>query len=325
MDAASFLNDPSWNGGLCLAYDLGANTHLTVRRILEAPDGGVLVAGTVTQPALGGSDENWYVLKLNSIGGIDSGFGFFGIRVLAFNRVTRGTDRLSDLAVEPTTGALFLVGSEEVPDYYDFVGVLAKLTSSGNLDLAWGPGGSVPLFLRDGGFVLKSTAQSLAIDPLAGTIWVALLADSPTGDQLGIVGVTAAALLSDPIEFAWVAGTPSIPQRMLWQGDGRLLIAGSSAAGTLFAVTRFEPFAPTFAQPDPTYGTNGTATFEPGALGWGTGQQLCSATLSGGRVVVVGDSDRGDIDQLVVRFDRGLLFSDGFESFETGWWSATSP
>ncbi|MEO8276204.1 MAG: hypothetical protein ABI639_08280 [Thermoanaerobaculia bacterium] len=324
LTADTLVNDPSWNAGSCLAYDLGAGTAMTVARILEAPDGGLLVAGTLTQPTVPTTDENWYVLKLTSTGGIDGGFGFFGVRVLAWNSVTHGTDRLSDMAVDRRTGTIFLAGSVEGSS--EFAGLLARVTPSGNLDINWGNfGGYVDLWLRDGAFVLSSAAQAIALDPATGVIWVALRANSPTGTQLGITGVTANAGLSEVGEFGWVAGTFSTISRLVRQSDGRLLAAGSTADGAIFEVTRFVPFSGTFANPDPTFGAAGTAAFNPGASGWGDGRTLCSAALSAGRPVTFGDSDRPDRDQLVMRWANALIFADGFETSDRLEWSSFPP
>lgn len=323
--AATLGNDPSFNGGACVALDLGASTEMDVRRVAPAPDGGILVAGSLLQPAQPSPDLNWYVLKLTSTGALDGTFAFFGVRVLAWNADGLSPDRLFDMAVDPRSGAIFLAG--EMP-YAPTgrSGRLAKLTPGGNLDLSFGVGGYQDLVLAPVGVPLKTSADALALDPVTGTIWVALHAEDPAGTHLAQTGVEPTGGLSQPTEFTWSFGdTSSRIRRLVRQSDGRLLVAGDSISGGAFFATRFVPFAPTFAELDLSFANGSTMAFYVNDLGWGSGRQHCSATLDAGRLAFSGDSNRGDIDQIVARLTNGLIFEDRFETGDTLEWSATTP
>ncbi len=325
LNATSLGNDSAFNGGACVAFDLGAGTEMDVRRVAFAPDGGILVAGSLLQPTLPSPDLNWYVLKLTSTGGIDATFGFFGVRVLAWNADGLSPDRLLDMAVDPRSGAVFLAG--EVP-YAPAgrSGRLAKLTPSGNLDLAFGVGGFQDLVLTVTGVPIKTSAEALALDPVTGTIWVALRGEYVDGMHFAETGVAPDGGLSQTSEWVtWSNDSTSRVRRMVRQSDGKFVVVGEGFSGAVFYATRFAPYEPTFAEPDLTYNNGSTFAFYANDLGWGDGRQLCAATLTAGRVAFAGDSDRGDIDQIVARLTSGLIFEDRFETGDTLEWSATSP
>jgi len=322
--ATTLGNDPSFNGGACVALDLGAGTEMDVRRVAPAPGGGILVAGSLLQPAQPSADLNWYVLKLTATGALDGSFAFFGVRVLAWNADGLSPDRLLDMAVDPRSGVILLTG--EVP-YAPTgrSGRVAKLTPAGNLDVTFGVGGFQDLVLAPVGVPLKTSADALALDPVTGTIWVALHGEDPAGTHLAQTGVEPDGGLSQPTEFTWLFGdTSSRIRRLVRQSDGKLLVVGESTGGVFFA-TRFVPFEPTFAEPDLSFANGSTMAFYTNDLGWGSGRQLCSATLAAGRLAFSGDSDRGDIDQIVARLTNALIFEDRFETGDTLEWSSATP
>lgn len=324
LDSSTLGNDPGWNSGSCVALDLGAGTEVEVRRVAPSPDGGVLVAGSVLQPNLPNPDLNWYVLKLDSTGALDFNFGFFGIRVLAWNVAGPNADRLFDMVVDPRSGALFVAG--QVPTPSVILGRIAKLSPAGNLDQSFAFGGSQDLLLSHFPFVRDTTAAGLALDPLTGTIWVALQADDPPNARLlAQEGVAPDGQLSDPTYFAW-SGTDATSEirRVVRQSDGKFVIYGDSESGSLFEAARFTPYEPTFASWDPTFGVDARVEFDTNALGWGVGRRACSAELEAGRLVVTGDSHRPDVDELVARFTSALIFEDRFETADLLEWSAAA-
>jgi uncharacterized delta-60 repeat protein len=102
-------------------------------------DGSLVVGGTLTWvPTEGGITGDWILVKLTSGGVVDTGWADNGRRRIGFDLVDAGFDRLFGVYPEPD-GAVLVVGTTF--DGETQIPALARLTSSGDPDPAFGVGG----------------------------------------------------------------------------------------------------------------------------------------------------------------------------------------
>lgn len=122
-----------WNAGLDIAR---------ARAAASLADGSLLVGGEVATTS---GNSEFGVVKLGSSGGINIGFGTGGYTRFSFSNDTARINSLGDI-VELPDGSILLAGSTEVdgpldPNDLIFAPAVAKLTSTGDLDPAFGTGG----------------------------------------------------------------------------------------------------------------------------------------------------------------------------------------
>ena len=198
-----------------------------------------------------------------------------------------GSDYLHDLAVD-RNGGILLAGETQHPNF-GYVGAIAKLT----------PGGRPRPSFRHRGEDLLREQQPHCGDGDHGRAGERnQLPGRYQGDRLEpldpdlsrSVRPARAALDfegsgSPEVEVTWTPSTFNEVERVLLPSDRKIVVAGYTAAGVSYAVTRLNPDG----TPDPNFGVSGTRLYEPMQNGNPTGAGVAAAALSGGRVVVAGD------------------------------------
>jgi uncharacterized delta-60 repeat protein len=317
--ADTLATDTSFGNGGCGSFSAGSGEYFSVRGIARSGDGGFIVGGTITQP---GPDNDFFAVKFAANGTPDSNFGFFGIRVVRWDYQTNGSDSVNALAVD-RNGEILLAGTAQHPTY-GHVFAVAKLTAAGNLDTGFAGGSGMLAFSFTGPYF----ATAVTVVPTNGTDFVAgAVVDNGNGTSTAQIAYFDAAgdqvffpgTISHILDETWNAATTNYISRLVYQSDGKLLVVGSSSIGTTYQVSRLNA---TGGGLDSTYGLNGVATYSPGSWAEGTGAYTRSAALSGGRIVVVGDTLDPDRNWLVLRLTNSLIFRDGFETGDTRGWSA---
>ncbi len=318
-------NDPTFNGESCLALDGGAQSEFQVKAVAEAPDLGVLVAGTVGLNHGSGQDFDWFVLKLDAAGVVDISFGLFGIRVLPFNFVSLGHDFLWGMAIDPIDGSIALVGSAQYPEPVGTLGALARLDAAGSLDLSFGFGGMHTWVIPNGNGGYPTVGTAVVRDPIGNDYRVSGFVESSPGIQnllfLNDFDSSNGPPLGSTV-YGWSSGL-DLPQGLLLQSDRKLVQPGNSDFGTIFRASRFVVHGSGLLTTDYSFGSAGDAIFDPG--GWGTGAGVCAATLDAGRVVLLANFMNPDRDWMVIRLQNASIFVDGFEPGNSLQWSAVQP
>lgn len=315
-------NDPAFNSGGCVPIDAGAQTGFLARAVAEAPDLGILVAGSVNLPDGSGGDFNWFVLKLTAAGALDSSFGLNGIRTVNWNFVTHGLDLLSGMSVDALDGSIALVGSVTSSV---LVGAMARLTATGDLDPSFGQGGTVWWVVPNGSGFYPTVGTAVLRDPIGNGYRVSGYAQiSPGHNRLDLRQFDSAGSPLGSSQHSW-GETVDYPRGLLLQSDRRFIVPGESGTGANFRASRFDIQGNGTLAPDGTYGTSGDAVFSPATAGWGTGLGVCAATLDAGRVVLLADFMNPDRDWMVIRLQNSSIFVDGFEPGNTSQWSLVAP
>jgi len=130
--------DPSFSGDGVAFADWSGGPVQEIRVAVDA-QGSLWVGGTITHT---GGDRDFAIARLRSDGTIDTGFGFFGYRTVAFNLVDAGNDAL--MGIFPLAdGKAMLLGRAEVADEIVAAApaAMARLTAAGNLDTSFGDNG----------------------------------------------------------------------------------------------------------------------------------------------------------------------------------------
>ena len=302
--------------GGCEDYNLGAGEVFHVAAVARAGDGGFIVAGTLSQSG----NQDFFAMRYTASGHLDGNFGFFGIRVVAWDLIPAGLDFLSGAAVD-FDGGILLAG-EAQGGGSDAYGALAKLTAAGNLDPGFGSGGKVTFNTP----IHQGWASAVETDLRgAGTSYgvAAAIANPDASSAVWIFGLDAAGGLSASASDAtWDAAAQNHGRRLRFQSDGYPLVAGdnASASGAVFRASRLYCLAGCFK--DFSWGSNGTFTFDPATSGYGNGGGLSGAALSGGRLALLGDSLDPDYNWILLRLTSTLVFRDGFETGDSRSWNA---
>ncbi len=315
-------NDPTFNSGACVAYALNAQARFVASAVAEAPDSGLLIAGNVGLDYGSGWDVNWFVLKLTSAGVVDSTFGYLGLRIVPWDLVPQGWDRLAGMAVDDRDGSIALVGTAAAAQD---VGALARLTATGNLDLGFGQQGKVSWAIPNGVDFYPTVGTAVIRDPITNQYWMsgyaALIPNSSNAPYLEHFDADGNPLGSTP--YSW-GDTADYPRGLLLQSDRKLVLPGDAAGGNYYRASRFL-IGSGVLTPDATFGTSGDTILDPQAtFGW-AGAWVCAATLDAGRVVLLANVMRPDWDWLVVRLQNASIFVDGFEPGNSSQWSVLQP
>ena len=318
---AGLANDPDFGTGGCTAYNLGPQTGFRPRAVAEAPDQGVLVAGTLSTF---GPDYDWFVLKLNAAGTVVSTFGVGGLGVVTWNLVALGQDHLLGMAVDPRDGSIALVGTAQTALR---VGALARLTAAGSLDLDFGLLGKTTWSITLGGSPKATVGAAVLREPVGKAYQVSAYFENVAGvsNTLLLSRFDSAGVYSGSVPEGW-GDAADYPEGLLLQSDRRLVIPGDAAGGTIFRAGRFLSNGSS-APPDhdPGFAAGGEAIIDPDATFAMPGAGVCGATLDGGRVVLLADVLRPDRDWAVVRLKNSSIFVDGFEPGDAMEWSAVQP
>ena len=314
LAADTLQPDSTFGTGGCASIVTGG--FFQVVAVAPAGDGGHLVAGTFQFQG----NYDFSVIKFTANGQLDTSFGDGGHKTVPWDLVPGGADSLYAMAVDRNSGIL-LAGEAQHPSYGGVLAI-AKLTPGGQLDPAFGTGGKVSL---SSSYPVAATA--ITVEPASGTNFlvaareehvdfstqVFLIRFDGSGGQIVFQGSG-----DSQAEVTWSQGAGNYVPRILVQSDGKMVVAGDTASGLFYEITRLNPDG----TPDPNFGANGTRSYEPLHNANPSGAGVAAATLSGGRVVVAGDVFEPDLNWLVIRLTNGLIFRDGFESDDTRLWSA---
>lgn len=274
------------DGSLDPTFGSQGKTQISVLRHNEGAalaildDGRILVAGRTMDPFVQPRSFDWSLVRLEADGRRDQGFGTSG-RAITDWGIRDAT--LTDMAVQ-ADGRIVLVGRTDVVGGY--LGALARYDSEGRLDPSFGAGGKVTIDLGAGSQGIRAVAQQadgkLVVVGAGGpsgssdtTFFVARYATDGSLD--GSFGSGGKVLTP----FATYAEAVAVKI----QGDGRIVVAGSStdqALVTVFAVARYLPDGSL----DASFGAGGRVT-----TGFGDGYSMSLASaleLHAGRIIVAG-------------------------------------
>lgn len=218
----------------------------SVTGLAMAADGGILaVGGAEVDGQSGGMDL--VLMRLDGTGRLDVGFADAGIAVLD---VDGAYDTATSVALAPDGGIL-------VAGYTGLEGLVVRYDAQGHLDTDFGSGGMVAI---SGPGIDALEFDDIAVDGagriyLTGRYTVAEGGEYPDQDFLAVRLLADGQL--DPGfgdgGFARVTGTAAESTALVLDDAGRLLLAGDTGSGYLFA--RLD----TDGQRDPSFGFDGVS------------------------------------------------------------------
>lgn len=276
------------------------------------PDGKILVAGMTTAPG-GPSDMNFFVVRFNSDGSVDPGFGVNGRTLTDFRE---SLDVASGIAVQPD-GKIVVAGSSNAPNG-DFNIALTRYNPDGIIDTtfgdnAFGPG-RVLTDVRGGS---ADDGNAIVLQP-DGKIVIAGTTDAPGPNPTPNRNVVLVRYSSNGIIDTTFGNNPDYPGRVLTalpngaqdvgvaaalQTDGKIVVAGTTNAPVSngddnFLVLRYTSDGVL----DPTFGVNGGTVTD--MRGRSADQAYGIVIQRDGKIVVAGitDAPNGDKNFATVRY-----------------------
>lgn len=247
--------DPSFgtDGIVVIDPNLGVGGSELASDLEVQADGRIVVAGDFTVDL---GDDDWMVGRFLSDGSFDPSFNGGLWRRIAFDLGADLHDVLGGMALDPSTGAIVVVGSAAYSGTRGFV-AMARLTSSGALDPSFGVGGKSTGDFNPSATYSDSLAVDVLVEPdgsvvMAGT-WNTRDPGYPGRWYWAISRLTPAGLF-DP--SFWQGGvrignftgfdgtqTPAFFRRLARFSDGTYLAGGrytSSVTGETAGLIRFE-------------------------------------------------------------------------------------
>ena len=253
-------------------------------------DGKIVVAGRATNPR----GEVFALARYHADGSLDRSFALDGTRKISFGG-SFPTDIAQGVAIDPG-GKIVVVGGSDDGGGLDFA--LARFRTDGALDRSFGSGGKVTTSLGP----LDDLASSIAIQP-GGEIVVAGSSRRRATIVMALArydthGALDTSFDADGKQTASVRFSSS-GSSLAIQGDGRIVVAGSSRAAsrsnTSFALARFR----IDGSLDDDFSTNGKRTIGVGAS---SGAEAV-AIQRDGKIVVAGSAEiASEVDFALVRF-----------------------
>lgn len=128
--------DASFGNGGKVSTDFGNDGFDRARAAALQPDGRIVAAGFAT--TLNGGHQNFAVVRYNSDGALDPGFGGTGLKQVSFGSCCQSAN---SVLLQPD-GKIILVGYPD-SESSDSDFTLARLDSDGSLDATFGRGGRV--------------------------------------------------------------------------------------------------------------------------------------------------------------------------------------
>lgn len=277
----TYAGEPQASGMLVLRYTpsgtidstFGAQGHVivpnggVVRALALQPDGKILAAG-YTQ-----NDDQFAIIRVNSDGSIDRGFGDTGMIYTSFG----GTVDHAYAMVVQSDGKIVTAGSTSVEGGQVERFALARYNEKGRLDASFGSSGQVITPLRG-----RARAHALALQPdgrlVAAGQTIASNRESPTGltSYFAVVRYRSDGQLDRSFGGTGTVTTlleaSAAAQALIVQPDGHLLVAGTTSISvfstdSLFALVRYIgglPAGTPTATPNPTSASTPTRSPTPG-------------------------------------------------------------
>jgi uncharacterized delta-60 repeat protein len=266
------------SGALDLTFGSGGKrvvdlegTDESVYGVALQPDGKLVLAG--------GSDARVAVVRLNPNGSFNSTFSGDGRKRFSWGAFSRAS------AVLVLPGGKIVLAGFSGPEGGNIQA--ARLSGSGALDPGFGTGGiaAVDFGGDDFGLALARQADGRLLiagrSSAAGAVVARLRANGALDPDFDGDG---------RVSLPWGGGSATA---VLVQTDQRILVAGTGAGNATMRVTRLHADG----SPDPSFGSGGTATIDPGALADLTGGAALDAA---GRIVLAGYT-QADEELVVVR------------------------
>ena len=232
-------------------------------------------------------------------GDLDPAFGIGGRARIDFG----GTDRATHVAVAPD-GRIVALGLTDATGGGDFA--VARLTAGGLPDPTFGSGGRESLGTAAG---VNDIGGGVVVLPAGGIV---ISGQGNAGNDFVVKQLTSSGGLDPTFGSGGTAvvdfGADDMPNQMVRQSDGKLVLVGSTGSGTQhdFAVARLNADG----TPDLGFGTNGRQTVDFG----GNDTAYGVAVSSDGKIIVAGQGDP-DNEMAIARLNpNGTLDS----SFGTG-------
>ena len=257
------------------------------------------------------------IFQLASTGALDPSFGTGGV----LSQTVTGEAELTDLALWYPGGneVLFATGYAWTPTT-EQADALALFTADGasfdgatvdEPDVTSSEYGESVALQSDGRLILglRSTAGSASARILR-------LDESGLDETFGLAGWLPVDLAGSPSEIDELLG-------IAVQSDDRVVVYGSTRTLSMrdCAIERFDANGQAL---DATFGPGGrtTVSYATGAVS----DDCVAATIGDGRLVAGGFADlSGDLDFTATRLTSRLIFTNGFESADRTFWSASVP
>ncbi len=273
-------------------YDGGSNDYGSA--VALQADGRIVVAGLSDN----GTDYDVLVLRYNTNGSLDTGFGTNGVATYDSGSGDDG----SAVALQ-ADGKIVVAGLSDNGTDGDVL--VLRYNTNGSLDTGFGTNG---VATYDSGGGDSGDAVALQAD---GRIVVAGLSDNGTDADVLVLRYDTNGSLDTGFGTNGVAtydsGSNDYGLAVALQADGKIVVAGLSDNGkdADVLVLRYN----TNGLLDTTFDTDGVVTYDGG--GWDHG--FAVALQDDGKIVVAGLSDNGtDGDVLVLRYDTNGSLDTGF-------------
>jgi uncharacterized delta-60 repeat protein len=287
--------DSSFGTNGVVLKDLGSDDY--ANNVAIQPDGKIVICGSTSN----GTDQEFAVVRFNSNGTIDSGFGTGGTKVVAM--MTNSEDIPTTLKIQGD-GKILIGGFSVSTTTFITRGSLLRLNTDGSIDTNFGSSGKVMVSLNPGGDVIFSLAiQSdgkiiAAGQSEKGNSQVLLMrykTDGVIDSTFGTNGIVNSTFNpSNPTQSSCVA----------LQADGKILVGGAvDSTDSDFALFRFNSNGGT----DTTFGTKGKV-----ATDFNSGYDYASSIIiqPNGRIVLGGTTDED--------FALARYLSDGAATLDAG-------
>jgi len=299
------------NGSLDSSFGIGGKVTTPVGTsndyaysVIQQADGKLVAAGY----SWFGSATDFALVRYNTDGNLDSGFGVGGIVTTNFTGSGFGSsDDKAYSVIQQADGMLVAAGnSDSSNDNF----ALARYNLDGTLDTGFGTGGKVTTSISSSDNTAKSVLQQadgklLAVGKTTNLVDAVLV-------RYSLDGVLDTTFNTTGIVTTDNTTSNDESHSVIQQADGKLVAVGSTFTGNLnydFALARYNPDGTL----DTGFGTNGKVTTDIG-----TNFDIANWVIqqSDGKLVVAGYSESGSgLDFALVRYNaNGSLDS----SFGTG-------
>ena len=301
--------DTSFGTGGIATTNFGGSGDYAEAIALQS-DGKVVVVGYADD---GVSSIGFALARYTASGALDTSFGSGGTLTTDFDG---GTDIAEGVAVQPD-GRIVVAGYASVESGADFA--LARFTASGDLDTAYGDGGTVTTPNPGDGF---DVAYSVAAQP-DGKVVAAGYTFNGNDTDFALTRYTASGALDASFGDGGVVTTDvrlvtsgfgggfDYARAVALQPDGKILVAGHGFGenSTDFVLARYT----TSGALDASFGDGGVVTTD---FAGSTDNAWAVAVQPDGRIVLAGHAYTGDsYDLALARYDASgaldLSFGDG--------------
>ena len=244
-------------------------------------DGKIVAVGYVDS---GGGNYDFAIVRYNTDGSLDAGFGVNGIVVTA---VSASADEARAVVIQPG-GKIVVAGVAYNGADTDFA--VVRYGTNGNLDTAFGNGGIV---ITDFGTNSNDEAFAVAVYPATGEIVVVGQTGSLVASDFALARYTAGGALdtrfdTDGMQTTSFGEGVDAAYSVAIQGDGKIVVAGitDSTPGTEinndFALARYDG---TTGALDAAFGNSGKVTTNVAGANEGA---FAVGIQSGGKIVAAG-------------------------------------